>query len=657
MAVVEMTKLRLVGLKNEQSKVMNVLTRSHLFEVCPTADIEGTGKNKDLTHLEKVLAKQARLSFAIKFLTDADMEAARIIKKAKKGKGEPLGADYTPEKQNGRQIITYADFYDCAAKEYELLTVCDAIDALSFKRVELNSEKAKLKNKIKSLLPYEEMPLKFSQAVKTRYASVLIAVAANKTARLQPITEKFDAVVEQYPCLGGVSAAIVCLTEDEAAVKSALSECGFTLANFTDERTAREMMTEYAARLQEIETELKQIFIDTLSYEKYLLEMKTLYDFLGADAEKFAADLEFAKTDSTYILEGWIPKEKADDIAAEIKSETNSVVIYLNEPKDDEIPPTLLDNPKVFAPFESITNMYSTPAYREKDPTPVMAIFFFIIFGMMMADAGYGLVLALACTFIVRFTHMEKGIKTLAAVFGIGGISTVVWGALFGSWFGLTIIPPLWFNPLEEPIMLLAVCIVLGVIHLMVGYGYQAYYLIKKHKIFDAVCDVGFLYLLFIAVALLAIPLAFPSAPKVISSIGLYTLIASMGLIFLTAGRHKKGVFGKITGGFGGLYGLVNLFSDVLSYARIFGIALAGGAIASAFNSILGVVAGIPIVGVLIGIILGIFLHIFNLLISLLGAYVHNARLQFLEFYGKFYTGEGRLFSPMGEKTKYVRFC
>ncbi|MFR5062049.1 MAG: V-type ATP synthase subunit I, partial [Christensenellales bacterium] len=345
----------------------------------------------------------------------------------------------------------------------------------------------------------------------------------------------------------------------------------------------------------------------------------------------------------------------SEEIADKIKSATDSVVIYLEKPSDDDIPPTLLDNPGLIKPYESITNMYSTPSYREKDPNFVMAIFFFIIFGIMMADAGYGLILALACTFIVRFTHMEKGIKNLSGVFAMGGVSALIWGALFGSWFGLEILPPLWFNPLEEPIMLLAVCLVLGVLHLMTGYGYQGYYLIKKGKIFDAICDVGFIYLLFIGVALLALPMALPSLPGIVGDIGLYALLSSLVLIFLTSGRHKKGILGKFFGGFGGLYGLVNLFSDVLSYARIFGIALAGGAIASAFNSILGVLAVSP-VGIILAVILGIFLHVFNLLISLLGAYVHNARLQFLEFYGKFYTGEGKLFSPMGERTRYIRF-
>lgn len=654
MAIVEMSKLRLVGLKSEQVKVMDTLERTHLFEPCPTAEIEGAQKNRDTSHLDKVLAKQSKLSFAVKFLTDANDEATKILKLEKKQK-LPYSLDYAPYKIGGRQMITYDDFYDCAAKEYELLAVCDVLEKMSFKKAELKSEHAKTENRIKSLLPYIKMPLRFSEAKKTRYVTVMIALANSRTASCSALSEKFDLCAETFPSDYGTALALVCLNSDEAAVKTALNDSGWSLCTFSYDQTADEIIKELRKKEAQTEKELSDILKDTLSYEKYLLEIKTLYDFLGTDAEKFTADLAFAKTQSTYILEGWVPKEKADDIAAEIKSKTDNVVIYLNKPADDDIPPTLLDNPKLIKPFESITNMYSTPSYREKDPNFVMAIFFFIIFGMMMADAGYGLVLSLVCTFVVRFTHMEKGIKNLTGVFALGGISTIVWGVLFGSWFGLELLPPLWFNPLQEPIMLLATCLVLGVIHLMVGYGYQAYYLIKKKKVFDAVCDVGFLYLLFIGIALLALPLALTSLPPIVGDIGLYVLLASLVLIFLTAGRHKKGIIGKIAGGFGGLYGLVNLFSDVLSYARIFGIALAGGAIASAFNSILEVLAVTP-VGIILAIPLGIFLHVFNLLISLLGAYVHNARLQFLEFYGKFYTGEGRLFSPMGERTKYIRF-
>ncbi len=660
MSIVEMSKIRLVGLKSEKNAVMDVLSRCHRFEPRPTAQIEGTEFLRDESHLEKVLAKQARLAFAIDFLRSNNAEAERKIKDAKKLKKE-VGFSYLPYKDGGRPIITYADFYDCAAKEYELLHVCDELDKISFRQAEIRSETSKLDNDIRALLPYEGLSLPFSSAKQYKKTCVLIFQSSNKQAATKAVVEGFDVVTQLYPCNGGVAMVLVCHISQLTEIKAKLAESGWIGCQFTEDVLARDKIAELTEKKDQLKRESEKLFAHTLSLEKHITELKTLYDFLSADAERFMAEADFARTGSAYVLEGWIPKRDAEVIAAEIKNRTANVVIYITEPEEGDIPPTLLDNPKAIKPFEGITNMYSTPAYTERDPNGVMAIFFFIIFGMMMADAGYGLVLALACTFIVRFTKMERGVKSLAAVFGICGISALIWGALFGSYFGLgaadaKIFGPLWFNPLEDPLMMLVVCIVLGVIHLLAGYTYQAYYLIKQGKPWDAVFDVGLLYVLFVGVGMLALPMAIKSLPKIVSDVGLYVLLGSLVAIFLTGGRHKKGILGKITGGVGGLYGLVNLFSDVLSYARIFGIALAGGAIASAFNAILGVIIGIPYAGYPIAVVLGVFLHVFNLLISLLGAYVHNARLQFLEFYGKFYTGEGKQFTPMGEKTKYVRF-
>lgn len=653
MAIVEMSKMRLLGLKSEQLRIMDVLTRSHVFEPKPSEQIEGTVRAFDEEHLEKVLARQARLAFAVELLTSVNAEAARRLKAAKKAK-RPAPFDYVPVKTGGRKIVTYADFYDCAAKEYELMAVCDRLEKLSFRRTELTSEKGKLDSKIKLLLPYSAVPVKLSDAGETRTCAIMIAAAQSASAALDGIADRFTISAEEFASPAGKAAVVVCLKSDAQDVRSALGEEGYALCPFTDECTAGELLCECNERMSACDGELERIFADLISYEKYLTELKTLYDVLGTDAAKSAAEREFAKTGSTFVAEGWVPAGSAETVADAVKAETENVIIWITAPEESDDPPILLDNPKVIKPFESITNMYSPPSYREKDPNITMAIFFFIIFGMMMADAGYGLILSLACTFVVYRTKMEKGVKDLAAVFGICGISTVIWGALFGSWFGLSLLPPLWFNPLEQPIMLLAACLILGIIHLLTGYGYQAYYLIKKKKPFDALCDVGFIYLLFVGIAMLALPMVV-DLPAVISSVGLYTVLASLVLIFLTGGRHSKGIFGKIGGGVSALYGLVNLFSDILSYARIFGIALAGGAIASAFNTILGVLAGSPAM-IPVAVVLGIALHLFNLLISLLGAYVHNARLQFLEFYGKFYTGDGRLFSPVGEKTKYIRF-
>lgn len=210
---------------------------------------------------------------------------------------------------------------------------------------------------------------------------------------------------------------------------------------------------------------------------------------------------------------------------------------------------------------------------------------------------------------------------------------------------------------MEEPLMMLGVSIALGAVQLLAGYALHSAKMFRNGKPLDAVFDSLFIFVLFGGLACIALDMLLkPKAPLI--TVGLALIIVSLVGILCTAGRHNKGVLSKIMGGFSGLYGLVNLLSDLLSYARLFGLGLASGAIGLAFNTLgsLFFTIPVPVVGYVIGFIILIPLHAFNLGIGVLGAYVHNARLQFLEFYGKFYEGDGRMFSPMGEKTKYVRF-
>ena len=327
----------------------------------------------------------------------------------------------------------------------------------------------------------------------------------------------------------------------------------------------------------------------------------------------------------------------------------------MEKPADGDSPPTLIVSNKIVKPYEDVTNMYSVPAYNEIDPNPFMAVFFFVFFGIMIGDAGYGIILSIVAGLVLKFVKLEKGTARLVALVAMGGVSAIIWGALFGGLFSISGIPHLWFNPTEEPLMMLGVSIVLGVVQLLTGYALNSAKKFREHKPLDAILDSAFIFLLFGGLACLALYMLL-NLSKTVMTVGLGLMITSLAGILLTAGRHNKGVLSKIMGGFSGLYGLVNLLSDVLSYARLFGLGLASGAIGMAFNTLGSMFFSIPIAGYAIGIIILVPLHAFNLGIGVLGAYVHNARLQFLEFYGKFYEGGGRPFSPMGEKTKYVRF-
>ena len=668
MAVAKMLRLRLLGLKSDKNEIMNILVRSGNFEVKSTT-VEGA-KPSDRSRIDAALSKQAKVSFAIEYLSACAEEYGNIFKQKNKGKisGElalklldpeiakmlasPIESVAGARKSSGRITLGYDDFYDVGAKEYELLAVCDELEKVSFNRLENKSKLTKLNSRERSLEPYEKFPLAFSSLTDGQNISLTLWYSPS-SAGLPEINAPL--FTECYPCVKGSLCAVICRLTDKEAVTAAYMAAGYSQCAFSDDMTPAEILRGLREEKNECRRKDVECLLNALEYYKYLSELKTLYDVLGQDLEKATAELDFVTTADTFVAEGWLPEDCADRVIDKVKKHTEKVVTELTPPAEGEEPPTLIKSKKIFKPYEDVTNMYSVPLYGEIDPNPFMAVFFFIFFGMMIGDAGYGVILTVAAVLILRFGKFEKGTNRLIALIGMGGISAIVWGILFGGVFSIESIPPLWFNPVQDPLMMLGASIVLGAVQLLFGYGLNAARAFREHRYLDGVLDNIFIFILFAALACMGLDLLLNvNAPLMLA--GRILLGRALLGILCTAGRHRKGFFGKLMGGFSGLYGLVNLLSDLLSYARLFGLGLASGAIGMAFNQLGSIFFGIPVVGYVIGIIILIPLHAFNIGIGILGAYVHNARLQFLEFYGKFYEGGGRLFSPMGEKTKYVRF-
>ncbi len=655
MAIARMSRLRLIGLKSDKNRIMNELVRSGLFEVIPTS-VEGE-RPTDRSHLDKALARQAKTSFAVSYLAACADEYAALRTQneaaVKKGKALPMReAAVEKKRKNGRTEMGYDDFYDVAAKEYELLAVCDALEKWNFARLEYKSRLQKVRAQLRAIAPYEAFPLPLSVLGDGKNTVVLLAHAAADTPLAWGDAPVF---CEKYASPAGATVGVVARLCDKESVLAALTAARFTLCPLHDDRTPAAISAAYRAEEAELLQKDREAMYAVLDYYKYYNELRALYDVIGQDAEKSAAELEFVATDATFVAEGWIPFERAESVIKKIRQKTPKVITFLSDPQEGDIPPTLVVSKKIFKPYEDVTNMYSVPAYHEIDPNPFMAVFFFLFFGVMIGDAGYGIVLSVAALLILRFCKLERGTARLIALVGMGGVSAIIWGLVFGGVFSIAGIPPLWFNPTEEPLLMLGVSVVLGALQLLAGYALKAAKSFRNGHPLDAVLDSVFIFILFGGIACLALDMLLKlSAP--LTEVGLGLLGAALLGILCTAGRHNKGVLSKVMGGFSGLYGLVNLLSDVLSYARLFGLGLASGAIGAAFNTLGSMFFSIPVAGYVIGILLLIPLHAFNLGIGVLGAYVHNARLQFLEFYGKFYEGDGRLFRPMGEKTKYVRF-
>lgn len=362
------------------------------------------------------------------------------------------------------------------------------------------------------------------------------------------------------------------------------------------------------------------------------------------------------QTQSVFALTGWLTENDMD----KVKKILDKYPCYYTmvQPEEGDDPPIKLKNNKFVEPYEMITEMYSLPTPDGIDPTPVLTPFFILFFGMMLADAGYGLILFLLCFIGLKKLKPDEGFLKNAMNIGVAcGLSTIFWGVMYGgyfgnlvtqvaeSWFGVTITVPAVFDPLNDPMSVMLLSLILGAIHLFAGMGVKIYMLAKRGHLLDGLMDIGLWYVLLIGLPMLALPVT-AGIGKVLSIVG------AAGLI-LTQGRHEKNIFMKLIKGVMSLYDITSYLSDVLSYARILALGLAGGVIANVMN-IMGTMPGLNIIGVVVFVAIFAIGHAFNLAISGLGAYVHTSRLQYVEFFGKFYEAGGRPFKPFKANTKYT---
>ena len=664
MAIAKMAHLRLIGLRSQQNKIVDVLASRGLFEA-RTADV-GAGEAKfDEELCNRLRLKQSRISFALDFIRARHEAMSGMLadnsKAVKRGTCDYV-LDYDLPKvkfSSGRMLITHADFSDARAKEYDLLAVCDDLQKLSFDIIDCRTRLNYIAKTVEAYAPYAAFPMKLS-ATKSA-GNIRISLYYGKVPAADEALKSLPCAFERFPSDGNLY-AVVCTAVHFVETDKALGALGYTRCTLADDCTAAEKISALEAERADVDRSIYNITKTALGYEKYYNELRILYDVTELEIERVEADAKFKKTDSAFVLEGWIPEKYARDISDDVVAACPDVFLQLLAAEEHEEPPTLVVSNKVVEPYESITNMYSPPKYSEIDPNPIMAIFFFLFFGIMIGDAAYGLILAAVGLALGCGKKCDKGMRQLLLLVGMGGISAVIWGVLFGSYFAIDFGEAsskitLWFNPLEEPMTMLILSIVLGVIQLCVGYIIKFVRLCMERKPLDAIFDAGSIILLFAALACLGAGLVIPNAPKGLSTAAIVLACTGLALIVIFGGRKNKNVFGKIFGGLKGLYGLVNLFSDILSYCRLFGLGLASCAIGLAFNTLGGIIFQIPGIGYPLGIIILIPLHAFNIGLGILGAYVHNARLQFLEFYGKFYDGGGRLFEPLGLRTKHTRFA
>lgn len=455
------------------------------------------------------------------------------------------------------------------------------------------------------------------------------------------------------------------LTEQDAA--DPLRKIGFIPVSEPESRTPSELIRQYVSQQKKLrdETEKAEKHIEELADKRR--ELKFAVDYLQMRKDKYDVLSSLGFTETTFVLNGFIPEKYAEQLRKELEAKF-TVFIEYTDPKEDDDVPVLLENSSFSAPVEGITRMYAMPSKKDVDPTPVMSFFYYLFFGMMLSDAGYGLVMLIGTTIALKKLKLERSMEKTLTMFRNCGISTLIWGALFGSWFGdiVQVIAreffhkeigsiALWFEPMDDPIKLLLFAFGLGILHLFLGVGVSFKMAWDDGRKLDAVLDTLPIYMIVIGVAPVGAAIL-TEVPKILKTIGTPLMIAGVVLLVLTSGRSSKSVFGKF---FGGLYALYNTatgyLSDILSYSRLLALGLATGSIASVIN-LIGTMPQNQVFKAVLLFVVFIGGHTVNMAINLLGAYVHTDRLQFVELFSKFYTGGGREFEPLSVNTKYIKF-
>lgn len=569
-----------------------------------------------------------------------------------------LNKYFTSKPSGKKQQMTQEEFVKLKqeSKWREICRECQETDAAI---TENKNKRIKLSSQLEHYEIWKELDVSSDELNRLKKVSYA-AGTVSRRYELQLYNELEKCGIDYYLKViskrqQDVNLFILCHKDDEAAIVDILKKYGFSKLNLDlSERPIRriEMLQE---EMDDLQQGYNQLLEKAGKLSENLLYIERIYDYISSVRDRKNAMSRLINTEKAFVAMGYVPAENAQELQRKTEEKFKDSCMIIEEPGENDQVPMLLRNNKMVEPFEAVTSMYALPTHSEVDPTPVVAPFFMIFFGMMMADIGYGLLMLVVSLLFIKFKEPEGELGKLARLAFICSFPTIIFGILYGSFFGGAEslifssfeLKPLWVDPVDSPMTVLIVGMVLGVIHIFTGLGIKAYCLIRDGHFMYAVMDVFSWYALIIGLVWMFIGTFAKSAGTVLAIIGAATIL-------LTAGRDNKSIVGKFFGGVYSLYGITSYLGDVLSYSRLLALGLASGLIGWSFNLLIGLLGG-GILKLLLGPIIFLAGHTFNFLIGVLGAYVHTSRLQYLEFFGKFYEGGGKEFQPLKIRTKFIK--
>ena len=644
MAILKMKKLRLMAVRSRKDELLRELIRHGCVEFSELEDqIQGSD-------VESILSRESSDVAALKSQLTSLNHAIALLDTYAPKKGKLLSAK--PELED----LAFLDDTGLSGA----LKFAGAIEGYDARIKRISAEESRQRGIIDSLQPWLGLDLPLNTEGTERCGVLMGTIPVKmELADVQSALSQVDEESELFQVNEDKRdryVLLVAMKETIPAMQECLRGFGFTASALGSMKgTARECLSAAEEALKELASEKEACAQSIVAEAVRRDELKLAADRVSTKIALAEADEKLYGTASTVVMEGWIPEEKEQEL---IKVFDDFGCAYETlTPTEEEYPevPVKLKNNKITNGLNMVTEMYSLPAYGSLDPNPLMAPFFILFYGLMMADMGYGLLMVIAALVAMKKIKPRKGSLSFCQLLLWGGISTFVCGALTGGFFGDALVKigqilgkpsgwgelPALFSPMTDSMMVLIGAMVLGLVHLNTGMVINFVKKTKRGQLADAIWEEGALWVTLVGIILFALKIGNVSGVPVVLVIGLV-------MVFYGGSRSAKGL-GKLLSIFTTLYNTATgWFGDILSYSRIMALMLAGSVIATVFNTI-GAIANsfwlfIPVF--LIG-------HTLNFALNLLGCYVHDLRLQCLEYFGKFYEDGGRPFKPLEVTTKY----
>ncbi len=638
--IVPMKRLTLVALKDDEARIMKALQA-----ICAVQVIQKEEPVADEAGLAQAEGSVQRLNNALSLLKPY-AEKRSLLQPKPESTAQKLKEDLP-----------------------EAMTLCEQLEETDRARTAVRSQIEKCNGTIALLTPWAKLDTSISQLKPTLHTELFTGLLPLKELeKLKDLPE--DAAVEILDGEGQKAVLVACPKEKGQEVGGYLKQLNWVDVTFPKaEGTPCQAIADLEAQvagLQQQEQEL-EARLQELGKQNALLAQ-------GADAavierDRAAARGALSKTAATFQLEGWVREDEREKVEQAISSVTDIYYLEYREAQEDEKEPVVLKNKPLVEPYQAVVNLYSLPAPGTMDATPMMAPFYFLFFGMMLADLGYGIVLFAGALLFIKFVKPQGMMRQIAGVLWQGGISTMIMGVLLGTFFGVPwpeLLPNTFIGntfPLidssADPVSMLVLCFGLGIVHMFYGVFLSIANCIRRKDYMGAIIDNLCWVLIITGLLLQAAPMI--GLPQGVATAGLWMAIASAGLVLLFAGRSKGWKPGRFISGAGKLYDVTSWLGDVLSYSRVFALSLSGAVIGLVLNTLGGMLYSafqgsviMSIIGFILTAAMLVALHMFMLAINTLGCFVHTARLQYVEFFGKFYEAGGKPFRPLGYKTRHV---